>query len=495
MLHTPTPPTTEQTYEKRPSLIIKLFRWVLQFALMVGLILGALAFMSRSMDQKSEPVSRGFTRSPLMVQAETVAFTDNRPRFTSYGRIVAANQLDVKSAVVGRVLWLSPNMQVGKEVAKGEELIRIDDFTYISNVAEAEAEIAQTQAALSEAQLRLASEKTQLAGAESQLQIAQSDLARTQQLVEQGAATRKQVEERELLVSQRQLAVQQRQNNIEIEGARQAQQVASLKRLELRLERAKRSLSDTIIKSPIEGRVSLVSVEAGQEISTQNTLARLDKTDTLNVDFTLTDAQFGRLLLDDTPLIGKNVEVKWVVGRKESRFDATISRLGAEINAELGGVQIFATLDDPEAIQSVRPGAFVEINVPDRNYPQSVSLPETSIYDGDTVYRISENGRLIATPVNVVAYSDGQAIIESGLEAGQRILSSRLSRITGRPVSIIGDPQNANDRPAKGTQGRPSPDLIAKVKAKNNLTDEQWQAKSRDERRSLINAFRKQGDQ
>ena len=107
-------------------------------------------------------------------------------------------------------------------------------------------------------------------------------------------------------------------------------------------------------------------------------MARLNGTDRLDVELTLTDAQFGRLLEDDMPLIGREVEVKWVVGTKESLFNTTISRLGAEIDTEIGGVQIFASLNDPKAIEALR-CCICEVKS-DRNYKDSVLLPETAIY-------------------------------------------------------------------------------------------------------------------
>ena len=62
MLQTSLPRRSEQKIEAKSNVLVTLFRWLLQFILMVGLVMGALAFMSRSMEQKTEQPSRSFTR-------------------------------------------------------------------------------------------------------------------------------------------------------------------------------------------------------------------------------------------------------------------------------------------------------------------------------------------------------------------------------------------------------------------------------------------------
>ena len=105
----------------------------------------------------------------------------------------------------------------------------------------------------------------------------------------------------------------------------------------------------------------------------------------------------------------------------------------------------------------------------------------------------------------MVAYSEGNAIIAGGLEVGENVLTTRLSRITGRPVQIIED-NNVGQQASKASNtpisngsvsniSVRSPEFIAKVKNANNLTDDAWRSKTREERRALIQAFRKNGGQ
>lgn len=483
--------------QPKSNLLVRLLRWLIQFALMVAIVTGAIIFMNRTMDRAPDIPSKQFTRTPLKVLAQEISLTNHQPIFSSYGKIVAGNSFEVKSPLAGRIIDISPNLSVGESVDKGEMLLVIDDFVYQGAVLEAKADIAQTQAALAEGELRLVSEQNQLEGALSQLQIAEVDLERAKQLFASGALTKKQVDDRAVLVSQRQLSVDQRKNNIQIEGAKKAQQAATLERLKWRLQRAERSLADTKVMSPIDGRVAFVNAELGKEANTQEVLLRLDQSDALEVEFTLSDAQYGRLLNDNAAIIGRSVAVSWAVGRESYEYNAKISRLGAEIQTELGGVIVFAILDDSENQQKIRPGAFVEINVPDRSYLKSAAIPETSVYDGNTVYVIGDDGRLQAREVTIAAINNGEAIVSAGLENGENVLTTRLSRITGRPVEII-DPNAVNDATklpdaavtSPSENGRPSPEFLAKVKAENNLSDDAWSNMSREKRQELIQAMR-----
>lgn len=483
--------------EPKPNILVRLLRWIVQFVLMVAIVAGAIVFMNRAMDRAPDIPSKQFTRSPLMVTAQEVTLSNHQPKFSSYGKIVAGNSFEVKSPVAGRIIDISPNLSVGESVSKGEMLLAIDDFVYQGAVLEAKADIAQTEAALAEGELRLVSEQNQLEGAQSQLEIAEADLARAKQLLTRGALTKKQVDDRDLLVNQRQLAVDQRRNNIQIEGAKKAQQIATLERLKWRLQRAERSLADTQIMSPIDGRVAFVNAELGREANTQEVLLRLDQSDALEVEFTLSDAQYGRLLNDNAPIIGRAVSVSWTVGTETYEYAANISRLGAEIQTDLGGVVVFAVLNNSENQQKIRPGAFVEIRVPDKSYELSAAIPETSVYDGNTVYVIGDDGRLKAREVTIAAVNNGEAIVSVGLQNGENVLTTRLSRITGRPVEII-DPNAAAKEPeqpqvetsGQNAGGRPSPELLAQVKADNDLTDEAWSALPREKRQELIQAAR-----
>ena len=79
---------------------------------------------------------------------------------------------------------------------------------------------------------------------------------------------------------------------------------------------------------------------------------------TMEVRFTLTDAQYGRLQTDEGGLIGRNLEIVWSVGGKEWKYPAMVDRVGAEITSSRGGVELFAVVGKAEEPLAIRPGAL-----------------------------------------------------------------------------------------------------------------------------------------
>ena len=76
----------------------------------------------------------------------------------------------------------------------------------------------------------------------------------------------------------------------------------------------------------------------------------------------------------------------------------------------------------------MRPGAFVEVHVPDRLYRDVVRLPESALYDGDTVYAVVD-GRLEPRRVEVVVRIGTQVLVSGDLAADDMVVTTRFAEI------------------------------------------------------------------
>lgn len=486
----------EETGTKR-SVLVTFVRAIVQIALMVGVIAGAVIAMNQLIAAKPERTARPQFEVVLPVQAAPVQLSDQRPLVRLFGEIAAARSVDIRTSVAGEVVSVNPGLSAGSFVEAGEELFAIDRFDFETALADAVANLAQTDATIVENNANIASEKAQLAFAESQLELARSDLERANQLRERGALTQKQVDDRRLVVSQRDQAVDQRRNNIAIAEARLAQQEAARQRLELSVQRAERDLANTVVTAPFSGVVRSSSVEIGRIVSASDVTVSMYDKDALDVRFTLTDAQYGRIATDSDPLIGREVDLVWTVGGINYDYTGQVTRIGADIASERGGVDVFARLADDEAVPvQLRPGAFVEVSVPDRWYLNAARVPETAIFKSDTVYQIID-GQLQAKNVVVAAYDGADAIISHGLSDGDQIIATRLSEIEdGLKVRIV----DANGQAEEGATPAPnsapagrgprSPELTAAAKKISGLTDAEWDALPHEERRPFIQQAR-----
>jgi RND family efflux transporter MFP subunit len=235
------------------------------------------------------------------------------------------------------------------------------------------------------------------------------------------------IDERTMQVSQMQQAVTTRVNNLAAEAARIAQQEAILDRLRIGVQRAERDLANARLTAPFSGFVREVSGEMGKRVSPNDRVARLTDAETLEVRFLLSDAQFGRIIAADGDLGGRPVRIVWQVGGRALIFDGKIDRVGARIAAASGGVEVFARIADTNALTPIRPGAFVEVYMPDRGYPAVARLPEAALFERNKVY-VVEDGRLVPRPVTVAAFDGDDVLVAGELADGDQVLTTRFAR-------------------------------------------------------------------
>ncbi|MEM6460564.1 MAG: efflux RND transporter periplasmic adaptor subunit [Pseudomonadota bacterium] len=412
---------------KTRSPILRGGRVLLQVLLMLLVLVGSYAVMNRIIDTQPTREARPFRPSVYSVETATAIAQANRPHLLLYGEVQAARSVELRPLVSGEIIGVNPKLRAGAHVAADDVLFEIDPFYYRGALAEARANLAQARATLTETEARIVAEAEQLESAETQLRLAETDLQRATSLVSSGTLTEKQVEDRRFILSQRQQAVSQRRNNQLIEEARREQQVASIDSLTWKVQQAERDLESAVLKAPFTGVVNAENAEPGRWVSSNDVVVSLYDDDALEVRFTLTDAQYGRISADDDPLIGREIGVVWVVGTTRHEYVGTIDRIAAEIASQRGGVEVVARLDPNGSGFQLRPGAFVEIDVPDRLYRDSFRLPETALFDGSHVY-VVEDGRLSRRIVEVAAFDGEDVILSGGLQPGDEVMATHLTQ-------------------------------------------------------------------
>ncbi len=402
-------------------------RALLQTILMFVVLAGSYAAMNRLIDSKPTRDARPARTNVYTIEAVTANAQDNRPQLKLFGEVQAARSVELRPLVNGEITAINPNLKVGSPVFAGDILIELDLFNYQGALAEARANLAQARALLAETEARLVSEQEQFTSAQAQMELAESDLERARSLVSSGTLTQKQVEDRRLIVSQRNQAVSQRRNNQLIEKAKRDQQLASIDSLVWKVQQAERNLQNTVLKAPFTGVVNSKNAEAGRYVSTSDVVATLYDNAALEARFTLTDAQFGRISTGDDPLIGRDIEVEWNVGLSSYEYAGVIDRIGAEIASARGGIEVVARIDPTGAAIELRPGAFVEIDVPDRLYRQSYKIPETALFGGNEIF-VVEDGKLARRTVQIAAFDGEDIIIVDGLLPGDSVMTTHLTQ-------------------------------------------------------------------
>ena len=408
---------------------VNLVRAFFQFVLMSAILFGGFYVMNMLIEAKEEPPKRPPFKTVYTVDTVVAQSGNYQPSMVVYGEVQASKTVDLRSLVAGKIVEVNPRLQVGSRVEKGEMLLQIDEFNYETALASAKSTVTETKARIAENEAMILIEEARIKSLQQQLALAESDWKRISELQKSGSATPRAVEERELIVSQRSQSLEQSQLNLVAEKSRIEQLKAVLVRSQRNIQQAERDLKDTALLAPMTGVIRENNASEGRLISANDMVVSMYRDDNLEVRFTLTDQRFGRIQSDKTGIIGREVEVIWVVGGEEYRYPAIIERIGAQITSDRGGVEVIANIKGDVQGSPLRPGAFVEVIVPDKAFEGKFRIPETALYDNTKIY-VSVDGKLVERNVKVLA-RDGDAIIIDGeLSNDEEILITRIAEIS-----------------------------------------------------------------
>ena len=466
---------------------------------MVAILAGAIVGMNRLIDSKPPTKSRPVFKSAYTVDLFKAVQADNKPVFVSYGQVVAARTVDLRALVSGEIVSISPNLRSGETINKGETLVEIDPFNYRGALAEAEANLLEARSRVTENEARIALEKSKLESLQEQLTIAEADLARIAKLRQRGQSTEQQREARQLVVSQRKQSLAISQDTVTVEEARLAQLQASLQRLQWKVDQAKRNLDSTKLVAPFNGIVRNSGAEIGRVVNSSDVVVSLYEAGSLETRFTLTDEQYGRLQTAKDGLIGRSVDFTWTVGGKDYTWTGIVDRLGADITSSRGGVEVYAQVQNGDNAVTLRPGAFVEVTVPDITFANSFKVPDTAVYGSDTVY-VAVDGKLEERKVEIAAYDGEAVIIANGLKSGDQVLTTRITEVsTGLNVRTEaeanqprpqGEAANGSNGVSKAPRGRPTRAEMQKIFKANKITGAEFLALPQDQRRKMVQEWR-----
>lgn len=383
---------------------------------------------------KPKPKKPQIVEKAWPVDSITANAKNHTPKLKLYGTTVANRRVDLRALVSGKVTEVGAGLKEGGLIKKDELLLKIDDFDYKGALQEAKANLAEAIARQSEIKASLSLEQENLKYAKVQLSLAEKDFKRAQSLSKRGTVTKKLADDRNVVLAQRRQAVATSKVNLDLLNARQEQQVAVVDRLNWRVAQAKRRLEETKLIAPFDAYVNSVNAEIGRTMSVNDRVATLIDQNKIDVRFTLTNAQYGRILAEEKTLNGRDVLVSWRVGDRPITYKANIVRTGAVITSQNGGVEVYALVKNPVSPVALRSGAFVEVTLDDRKYQNVIRLPQTAIYNGNKIF-IIENERLKEQTVEIVGASASDILIKADLPKGTEILTTKLT-LAGEGVKV-----------------------------------------------------------
>ncbi len=263
-----------------------------------------------------------------------------RERLT--GTVRATGQVAIypeASGLVTRVL-----VENGEAVREGQPLVYLKSET--------------PQAQLGQAQASLQAAEAQAQQAQANLQELEAQFERTQALAQDS------------LVSQQELETQQAQ----LDAARASYQQAQAQVQAARAQTSERqeSVSQTVVRAPINGRVGQRDVEVGMRVDGQTRLYTMGRLEEVRVEVPVTQDIIGRLQE------GQTVELT-AESLPDTVITAEISRISPFL--EEGSFSAEAEIDAPNQGGLLRPGMFVTADVFYGESQRATLLPRSALYE------------------------------------------------------------------------------------------------------------------
>ncbi len=275
----------------------------------------------------------------------------------------------------------------GSMVKKGELLARIDDRTLRASLQQAQAELARNQALL---------------------KTAEADLQRYQNLLKEDAIASQTVEQQSAQVAQAKAAILANQANI---AATQVQ------------------LSFTEIRSPLNGRVGLRRLDAGNLVRSSDAqgLVTVTQLNPISVVFSLPQAAL--------PLLKQRLKENTVTVNAYDRAggqalaQGRLLTLDNQIDSNTGTLRLKAEFSNTQ--EQLWPGQFVTVALQGPRQEQVLAVPIRALQRGPEqtfVYRLKGDEAEIV-PVQLGLENEDLAVITQGLKPGDRIVVDGQSRL------------------------------------------------------------------
>lgn len=349
---------------------------------------------------------------PVPVTAGTVEAKDFPIYRVGLGTVQAYNTVTIKVRVDGEVQKIA--FREGQQVRPGDLLAQIDPRPYEAQLHQAEADKARDEALLANARL---------------------DLERYSSLLVKEFASRQSVDTQRALIAQHQAAIQRDQAVI---------------------DNARVQLGYTTISSPLGGRTGVRLIDQGNIVhaSDANGLVVITQFQPISVIFTLPQQYLPSIV--DAMRRGPLGVLAYDQDNHAAPGEGRLELIDNQIDQSSGTVRLKATF--PNDDERLWPGGFVSarLRLEVRHGPV---VPESVVQagpDGPYAFVIRPDTSVEVRPLRVAATFDGQALIDDGVAAGDRVVVDGQYKLRpGARIVTASEPKPAPGGAEKTAAVRP----------------------------------------
>jgi membrane fusion protein, multidrug efflux system len=353
------------------------------------------------------------TKRPVPVLAARAVQKDFPLEIRAIGNVESYATVAIKARVTGELQKI--HFREGQEVARGDLLFTIDPRPL--------------EAALREAQSRLEKDKALAIKAEA-------DNRRYENLVQGGFISREQYD-------------QVRSNLSALQAAVMGDEAV--------VENARLQLGYTAIYSPISGRTGTILIDQGNMIKANDdnkSLVVIEQVHPIYVSFSVPEANLSQIMerMKGKDLLAVDALADGSVSGPEK---GRLTFVDNSVDAKTGTIRLKATFDNTQ--MRLWPGQFVNIALTLGHLQNVVTVPSQAVQTGESglfVFHIASDNTVQMKPVKTGKSYGGETIIESGILAGEQVVTDGHLRLTpGAAVEIASDlkPETSSS-PAAGKE-------------------------------------------
>jgi len=208
---------------------------------------------------------------------------------------------------------------------------------------------------------------------------------------------------------------------------------AQVRQAQAALKIAETQLDNTIIRAPISGKVTSISVSPGEMVSAAIPLLVILDTSELYVRAGIAESDIASVQ------IGQQAEIL-IDAFPQKKFKGEIVTKGAAIDPTTKSVEIKIKIIEPEV--EVPPGVFARVNILVKNNPEALIIPVTALTrKGDQLYVFVFNqGKGVVEKravVTGVTEGDRAEILEGVQEGEEIVVMGNLTLEDGDQVRVI----------------------------------------------------------
>ncbi len=390
------------------------FPW--KTVLIVVILLGVVTFIALKRKHPEAAESKKGGRgpgagAPIAAVIGTVQQKDFPIYLDALGTVQAFNTVTIRSRVDGQLLKLG--FQEGQDVRTGDLLAQIDPEPLRTQVAQAEAKKAQDEAQIENARIELKRDETLLASKIVSQEIYDAQKATVNQL----------------------------------DAAVKADQAA--------IDNAKVQLNYTTITAPIDGRTGLRLVDQGNMIRSgdSNGIVVLTQLKPISLIFTLPEQYLREIQGQDAGAMKV-----LAVDRDNSTIldEGTLTVIDNQIDTTTGTIRLKATFQNTAL--KLWPGQFVNARLLLSVQKNGLVVPASVVQrgpEGAYAFVVRDDMKVEMAPVKVAQIDKGQALIESGLEPGQRVVVDGQYKLQpGSTVKAAEAPERSGSRTNTAERGQ-----------------------------------------